>query len=40
MKRFSEHLYANALDNLVKLGQFIVKHNLPKVIKKEMENSK
>lgn len=40
MRRFSEHLYANAFDNLVEVGQFPVKHNLLKVTKKEMENFK
>lgn len=34
---FSEHCCASAFDNLDEIGEVLIKHNLPKLTKEEME---
>ena len=38
MREYYEKLYANKLDNLEEMGNFIEKYNVPRLTKKETEN--
>lgn len=37
IRSFTEHHYPNISDNLDEIGEFLIKHNLSKLTKEEME---
>ena len=38
MRDYYKQLYANKMDNLEEMGEFVEKHNLPRQNRKEIEN--